>query len=224
MRRLAGAVTAAAIAAGGLSAAPGADARRPVPPGKVRVCKWAERGDRRVRLCWHRLVRPARPQPAAPAAAAPGPGPGEAVVVPPAAPVVNAVAPVAPVAPVDATPTQPGADPAPVAPVATDPSACADRSPWIGVRLTDDGGVFRLAVRRDCVPAGRVLVAAENLDAQVHDVHVAPVGGGASRRVLDGVEPHGRAQGAVDLPVGEWRLFCAIRGHESMQDVVSVTR
>lgn len=105
---------------------------------------------------------------------------------------------------------------APATPAAPAAAPACDPSPWLGAIAEDVGG-FRLRLTRSCVPAGRVLVNFVNRDLQPHNLYaegIAPQA--APRRILGDVDGESQADAAVQLAAGEWRIYCAIAGHEAM--------
>lgn len=161
-----------------------------------------------------RRGRPAAPRSvAAPAPASPVAAPVTAPAAAPlGAPLEAAPAP-AP-SPLGAAPSPP---PAPTAP------AC-DPSPWLGVVAEDAGGAFRFRLTRTCVPAGTVLFQFRNTDLADHNLWAEGVAPAApERQIVETTPGETVVTASATLAAGQWRLFCAIAGHEAMSRLVDVT-
>jgi hypothetical protein len=150
-----------------------------------------------------------------------------------ATPIALAVTPPLPrPAPLDApapepVPSAPHDEDAPVQPANTPPPPAAplcDPSPWLGVTAEDVAGVFRLRLTRKCVPAGTVLFQFRNVDLAEHNLWAEGVEPAApDRQIVPGTPGETTVTASADLSAGQWRLYCALPGHETMSRLVDVT-
>jgi hypothetical protein len=119
----------------------------------------------------------------------------------------------------------PGTDQVPQSPPAatTQPNPCGD-SPWVGYTATDLDGVFRFTGKRTCVPGPTVSFQLRNVDAQEHNLYAEGTAPAAPKRaIIASVAPEETKEATTTLSKGEWRLFCDIRGHETMSRTLTVT-
>jgi hypothetical protein len=170
-----------------------------VPGGKTRAGRAAWRRGGRVRDAVVRRCSPVTPKPNV----------GEAKL-----------------APSNTTPTVPAptelGEAAPAVPAA--PVCTAGPSPWLGAIAEDVGG-FRLRLTRTCMRAGRVLIDFQNRDLQPHNLYAEGIEPKvAAKRIAADLDGDESLEAETELSAGQWRVYCAIDGHEAMTqrlDVVS---
>jgi hypothetical protein len=108
------------------------------------------------------------------------------------------------------SPSQPATSPLPVAST-------------IGVEAYDLG-TFVLRLTRTLVPAGDVTIYFRNYDVSDHNLWLARPGAEAdAQRISDDVGAGGGAAKTVRVSVGDWRLYCSLPGHGSMDRTLTVT-
>jgi hypothetical protein len=111
------------------------------------------------------------------------------------------------------TSTTPGGEPPPTTTTATPPPP-PEPTPLprrTGVQL-DETPAFSLTITRNPVAAGSVELTATNVGEDEHDLSVRD--GSTVLAATGTIPPQEAAAITVDLPAGDYTLFCSLPGHE----------
>jgi plastocyanin len=108
-----------------------------------------------------------------------------------------------------APPSDPGATaPAPHAAPAPSPATAATR---LGVTARE----WSLVLSRTTLPAGAAIVELDNMGEDAHNLRIERVDGGGSAFDVPLAESGDVSSGRTTVAPGEYRLYCALPGHEA---------
>jgi plastocyanin len=114
---------------------------------------------------------------------------------------------VAPATPGPATPGTPSTDPASATTPAPGPAAAS--------RLAVTASEWSLVLSRTTLPAGDAIVELDNMGEDAHNLRIERVDGGGSAFDVPLAESGEVSSGRTTVAPGEYKLYCALPGHEA---------